>query len=86
VDAAFEKWGLTMVYSGIADAYRDFMGVYLRPACCGRIHWGPEDVESWLRRETRWDGVWNHLSPALILRASLTALQTPCPRQTSPCT
>ena len=68
-----------MVYSGLADAYRDFMGVYVRPACCGLFHWGPDELMHWLRMKTPWDGEWKHLSPALVIRASIASRDAPCP-------
>jgi hypothetical protein len=64
-----------MVYGGWGDAYRDFRGLYARTGCCGRIHWGPEDLARRLLEETPWFGEGRHLSPALILRASRVAAQ-----------
>jgi len=73
-----------MVYSCLADAYRDFLGVYVRPDCCGLFHWGPDQLEHWLRMSTPWDGEWKHLSPALVIRASIASLEDPCPRSNIP--
>jgi hypothetical protein len=69
-----------MAYSGLVEAYRDFLGIYIRPACCGLLHWGPQDLDQWLRLNTPWDGDWKHLSPALVIRASRAALEVPCPK------
>ena len=63
-----------MVYGTLVDVYRHFMGCYVRPPCCGLVHWSPDELAEWLLNRTPWDGDFRHLSPALVERAAQEAM------------
>jgi len=67
-----------MSYSDLAGAYGKFVEAYGAPKCCGKIHWSPDRLESWLREQGEWDGEWANLMPALITKAASVAWDDYC--------
>jgi hypothetical protein len=63
----------------LTDAYARFVEAYGDPECCGKIHWNPERLESWLREQREWDGEWDSLAPELLIKAASVAWDDYCP-------
>jgi len=68
-----------MVYRTSDDVFRDFRSCYVPPSCCGRLHWDARRLEVWLLKRTMWNGLWHHLSPALVQRAARVSARSRCP-------
>ena len=66
-----------MSFRDLAEAYQGFKDAYGDPACCGQVHWKAARLEAWLREEG-WDGDWESLEPALVVKAAKTAWDDYC--------